>query len=227
MHLFGHPADVFNLEKICMKHSLYLIEDNAQATGSEFKGKKTGSFGDTGCLSFYPTKNLGAFGDGGMILTDNDELYAKLKLLRNHGSEDIYLPEGVGWNSRLDEIQAAILSVKLDHLNKWIIKRREISQWYTSLLSHEGVICPNEPLEGIHSFNQYVIRIKNRNEVKEHLNSLKKFNLYSSEISLFYISTIINPFLSFQILDSNLVNSKSNNTSIDDDISPRKRAFQS
>ena len=172
VHLFGHPADVFNLEKICMKHSLYLIEDNAQATGSEFKGKKTGSFGDTGCLSFYPTKNLGAFGDGGMILTDNDELYAKLKLLRNHGSEDIYIPEGVGWNSRLDEIQAAILSVKLDHLNKWIIKRREISQWYTSLLSHEGVKCPNEPLEGIHSFNQYVIRIKNRNEVKEHLNSL-------------------------------------------------------
>ncbi len=74
VHLFGHPADVFNLEKICVKHSLYLVEDNGQATGSEFRGKKTGSFGDTGCLSFYPTKNLGALGDGGMILTDNDEL---------------------------------------------------------------------------------------------------------------------------------------------------------
>lgn len=172
VHLFGHPANVSHLKKICKKHNLYLIEDNAQATGSEFQGEKTGSFGDTGCLSFYPTKNLGAFGDGGMILTDQDELYSKLKLLRNHGSTDIYIPDGIGWNSRLDEIQAAILTVKLEHLNRWITKRRKIAQSYTSLLSHEGVICPSEPNEGIHSYNQYVIRIKNRDEVQEHLKSL-------------------------------------------------------
>src|SRR6202790_4017971 len=119
VHLYGLAADMDPIMQFARAHKLAVIEDNAQAIGASYKGRKTGSFGDAACISFYPTKNLGAYGDAGMVVTNSAELDARIRILRNHGQTQRYVSSEPGWNSRLDEIQAAILRVKLRHLSNW------------------------------------------------------------------------------------------------------------
>lgn len=168
VHLFGHPSDMERIMAIAEKHGLYVIEDCAQAFGAEIRGKKVGSFGDTGCFSFYPSKNLGACGDGGMITLRESRFSDVIKSLRNHGSKGSYLHDSIGFNSRLDELQAGILLVKLKRVDEYNRKRREKAVRYNSLLS--GVVtCPSEKQDVYHVYNQYTILCKNRNEVQQRL----------------------------------------------------------
>ena len=134
VHLYGHPADMNPILEIARANGLKIVEDNAQGFGAEYLGRKTGSFGDIGCLSFFPTKNLGAFGDAGMVVTNDEALAERMRMLRTHGWKKKYYSEEVGYNSRLDALQAAILQAKLPHLDSWNEKRREISQRYSSEL---------------------------------------------------------------------------------------------
>ncbi|MDF1498756.1 MAG: DegT/DnrJ/EryC1/StrS family aminotransferase [Patescibacteria group bacterium] len=165
VHIFGQMANMDEVMKIAKNNNLYVIEDVAQAIGSEVKGKMAGSFGDFGCFSFFPSKNLGAYGDGGMIVTNNEEIADKVKLLRNHGSSpnEKYLNLVLGGNSRLDSIQAAILRVKLKYLNEWNQKRKEKADYYTSKLGEldESIICPFIEEGYSHVFHQYTIRVEN------------------------------------------------------------------
>ena len=170
VHLFGRMAKMDKIIEISQKHNIYIIEDSAQAIGASYNGKKAGSFGVTGCFSFFPTKNLGAYGDGGMITTDNKELKDKIELLKNHGasSEDKYLHLTLGTNSRLDVIQAAILRVKLKHLDEWNQKRREIAEKYNEL-NVGDIVTPDFDKSDV--YHQYTIRTKQRDELKEYLDS--------------------------------------------------------
>jgi dTDP-4-amino-4,6-dideoxygalactose transaminase len=140
VHLFGNPAEIDTISEIASKHDLYLIEDAAQAHGATYKGRKVGALGHCACFSFYPTKNLGAMGDAGMITTDDDELEEKLRLLGNYGQRKKYQHEIIGYNSRIDEIQAAILRVKLRHLDDWVERRGATAEEYKQKLSGIGVI---------------------------------------------------------------------------------------
>ena len=168
VHLFGHPSDMERIMAIAEKHGLYVIEDCAQAFGAEIRGRKVGSFGDTGCFSFYPSKNLGAYGDGGMITLREIKLFEVIKSLRNHGSKGSYIHDSIGFNSRLDELQAGILLVKLKKVDEYNRKRREKALRYNSLLS--GIVtCPSEKENVYHVYNQYTILCKNRNEVQQRL----------------------------------------------------------
>lgn len=170
VHLYGQPADMDPIVELAKKYNLYVIEDCAQAIGAEYKGKKVGSFGDIGCFSFFPTKNLGAFGDGGMITTNSDYLAKRLVALRNHGGAVRYYHDELGLNSRLDEIQAAILRVKAKHIDNWNKKRRENAYRYNELLKDvEGVVTPKE-LDGTNCvYHQYTIQVPNRDEVHKYL----------------------------------------------------------
>lgn len=170
VHLYGHPADMDPIDSVARRHHLKVIEDNAQAIGAKYKGRKTGSLGDLGCISFFPSKNLGAYGDGGMIVT-NSEAYSKhLRVLRNHGSAKKYYATEQGWNSRLDEIQAAILRVKLRHLDNWGLARRKNATSYNQLLKGiPGVVTPVEAPWAEHVYHQYTIRIVNRDRVQSAL----------------------------------------------------------
>jgi len=168
VHLFGHPSDMERIMAIAEKHGLYVIEDCAQAFGAEIRGRKVGSFGDTGCFSFYPSKNLGAYGDGGMITLRETKFSEVIKSLRNHGSKGSYIHDSIGFNSRLDELQAGILLVKLKKVDEYNRKRREKALRYNSLLS--GIVtCPSEKENVYHVYNQYTILCKNRNEVQQRL----------------------------------------------------------
>jgi len=170
VHLYGQPADLDPILQIAGKHELKVIEDNAQAIGATYKGKRTGSLGDLGCLSFYPTKNLGAYGDGGMVLTDSEELSKRLRSLRSHGESRKYFSEEQGWNSRLDEMQAAILRVKLRHLDAWNAARRANAARYDVLLaSVPGVATPRVAPGADHVFHQYTIRVPRRDSVQKAL----------------------------------------------------------
>jgi len=169
VHLYGHPADMAQLLEIAEAHGLLLIEDNAQAFGSDFHGNKAGGIGNIGCLSFYPTKNLGAYGDGGMVVTDNDELAEKARLLRTHGWNRKYYPETLGYNSRLDELQAAILRVKLLHTDQWNARRREIANYYCESLSGLEVVTPAESANVFHVYHLFVIRVSNRSQLQKML----------------------------------------------------------
>lgn len=169
VHLFGQMADMDEIIEIAKKREIFIVEDAAQAIGAEYKNRMAGSLGDVGCFSFFPSKNLGAFGDGGMIVTKDEEIANKVRLLRDHGSspEEKYLNLILGINSRLDEIQASILRVKLKHLLDWSNKRREIASFYNDSL--EKVLTP-KTLEGrSHIFHQYIIRTEKRDELKEYL----------------------------------------------------------
>ena len=169
VHLYGLCADMEKILEIARKHNLRIVEDAAQAIGAKFNEKMAGSFGDIAGLSFFPTKNLGAAGDGGAILTDASELYEKIKLLRVHGSNEKYYYQSIGFNNRLDAIQAAVLSVKLKYLDSWNKRRREIAFKYTSSIK-DYVKVPFEP-EGYYSvFHQYTIRTEERDRLKEFLN---------------------------------------------------------
>jgi dTDP-4-amino-4,6-dideoxygalactose transaminase len=169
VHLFGQSADMDPIMKIAKKHKLKVIEDACQAHGTEYKGKKVGTIGDVGCFSFYPSKNLGCYGDGGMCVTNDGKIAEKLKLLRNYGQKTRYHHAIKGFNSRLDEIQAAILRVKLKHLDGWNKKRREIAGKYDVLLKGSDVIPPKAASYSNHIYHLYVIRTKKRDELQEHL----------------------------------------------------------
>ena len=170
VHLYGLPAEMDTILAVAARRGLRVIEDNAQAIAASYKGRKTGSFGELGCLSFYPSKNLGAYGDAGMILTDSEEVAARLRRLRNHGQAGKYLSEEQGWNSRLDEIQAAVLRVKLRHLEGWKLARQARAAQYTALLGAlPGVVTPAVPEGCEHVFYQYTIRVPGRDRVQKFL----------------------------------------------------------
>lgn len=169
VHLYGQAANMDEIVAFCRKHNLKLIEDCAQSHGSCYDGKMTGTFGDIGCFSFYPTKNLGCFGDGGAIVTDSQEYYEKIKMLRNYGSRVRYYNDEVGVNSRLDEIQAALLSVRLAHLDELTRERKEIAQRYYDGIRNEKIILPSKREKCDHVFHQFVIRCKKRDELIEFL----------------------------------------------------------
>lgn len=166
VHLFGHPVDMDPLMEIANQNNLVVIEDACQAHGAEYKGKKVGTLGRVGCFSFYPTKNLGAYGDGGMIITNEEEIAERLFSLRNYGQKTRYIYLFKGLNSRLDEIQAAILRVKLKHLDEWNKRRRENAKLYNELLQGADVICPTEKDYAKHVYYLYVIRGRKRDELQ-------------------------------------------------------------
>lgn len=170
VHIFGQMVDMDGIMALAEKHNLYVIEDACQAIGAEYDGKRAGSIGVAGTYSFFPTKNLGCYGDGGMIVTNDDELAAKLRLLRAHGSNKKYHHSIIGYNSRLDEIQAAILRVKFKYLDKWSKLRKEHAHYYNSLLQDQKVILPYEDEKCNHVFHQYVIRVEDRNGLEKYLN---------------------------------------------------------
>ena len=162
VHLFGQAADLDVLKDICRKHRLHLIEDCAQSFGADYRGKKTGGYGDLGCFSFYPSKNLGGFGDGGMVVTDNDTMADTIRTLRNHGSREPYRHSIIGYNSRLDELQAAILRIKLKHIDKFNAQRRQVAQLYNERLQYADLITPVESGQRSHVYHQYTIRSDKR-----------------------------------------------------------------
>lgn len=165
VHLYGNPMDMVQLMQLADHYGLTVIEDCAQAAGAEFSGKKAGSFGHFSCFSFYPTKNLGTYGDGGMILTHNEEHLKTLRMLRCSGQSDRYTHKIKGFTTRLDEIHAAILNVKLAHLDRWNERRRSIAAQY-----HSGIRGPELPVEtGKHVYHQYILRSDRRDDLKESL----------------------------------------------------------
>jgi len=174
VHLHGLAADMDPLREIAKERGLPLIEDNAQAIGATYKGRRTGSLGDIACISFYPTKNLGAAGDGGMIVTNSPDLDARLRTLRNHGQASRYISTEPGWNSRLDEIQAAILRVKLRHLPAWQKARQANAVKYSNLLAGVAGIRTPVTRDGYeHVFHQYTIRSTQRDALQKFLSERK------------------------------------------------------
>lgn len=171
VHLFGQAADMGPILEIARRHNLKVIEDACQAHGAEYQGRKVGTFGDAGCFSFYPTKNLGAYGDGGMIITNDASIAEKARLLRNYGEKQRYYHSIKGFNSRLDELQAAILRVKLRHLDEWNEARRERAKLYDRHLAESGVATPAEMAYGRHVYHLYVIRSPRRDELQAFLAS--------------------------------------------------------
>jgi dTDP-4-amino-4,6-dideoxygalactose transaminase len=174
VHLYGLAADMDPILAFAKSRKLPVIEDNAQAIGASYKGRRTGSLGDVACLSFYPTKNLSAYGDAGMVVTNSAELAARIRTLRNHGQSAKYLSSEPGWNSRLDEIQAAILHVKLHHLSNWQRARQLHAAEYNRLFSQiPGVMRPLAPEGFEHVYHQYTIRIERRDALQKFLSERK------------------------------------------------------
>src|SRR5271168_2043981 len=174
VHLYGLAADMDPILAFARARKLPVIEDNAQAIGASYKNRPTGSLGDAACISFYPTKNLGAYGDAGMVVTNSPEIAARLRTLRNHGQIEKYVSGEPGWNSRLDEIQAAILRVKLRHLSEWQRARQAHAAEYTKLLlGIPGVAPPFIPEGYEHVFHQYTIRVERRDALVQILNERK------------------------------------------------------
>lgn len=170
VHLFGQTAEMDSILDIARRHNLHVIEDAAQAIGARYKGRPAGSMGTIGCFSFFPSKNLGGLGDGGMVTTQDEALAEKLRLCRNHGAQQRYFHLWVGGNFRLDSIQAAGLMVKLPHLEGWSAKRRRNAALYDSLLGGcDKVVRPTVLTENESIFNQYVIRVPRRDELAAHL----------------------------------------------------------
>ncbi|MBK6679481.1 MAG: DegT/DnrJ/EryC1/StrS family aminotransferase [Ignavibacteriales bacterium] len=190
VHLYGQSADMEPIIAIAKKHNLRVIEDGAQAISVQYKdGRQVGNIGDIGCFSFFPSKNLGCFGDGGLVVTNDDELIDMIRIMRVHGGKPKYYHKVIGGNFRLDSIQAAVLSVKLPHLNDWSAKRRENAAYYTKLLIEAGlaeetgrikfddknkVLIPKAVYEGpglvnYHIYNQYVLRVERRNALRAFL----------------------------------------------------------
>ncbi|MCL4157321.1 UNVERIFIED_CONTAM: hypothetical protein GTU68_042292 [Idotea baltica] len=172
VHLYGHAAPMQELQEIALAHDIALVEDAAQAHGGKYKGERLGSLGNLGAFSFYPVKNLGAFGDGGAVCTNDPELAEKLRSLRNYGSSQKYQHDSFGLNSRLDELQAAFLRVKLRHLDSWNERRRQLARVYDEELSDlSGLTLPilvgEEKSESV--FHQYVVRHARRDQLREHL----------------------------------------------------------
>jgi dTDP-4-amino-4,6-dideoxygalactose transaminase len=169
VHLYGQCADLTALSSICRRRSLVLIEDCAQAIGADFDGRRAGAWGALGCFSFYPTKNLGAYGDAGMVTTNDAKLAQVLRMLRHHGSRETYRHEIVGYNSRLDELQAALLRVKLKSLDRWNARRREHAALYRRELAGGPVGLPAEHGRGAHVYHQFTVRSGKRDVLREKL----------------------------------------------------------
>lgn len=166
VHLYGQPADMDPILAIAKRHGLYVIEDACQAHGAEYKGQKAGSMGDAGCFSFYPGKNLGAYGEAGAVVTNNGELAQKIRILRDHGQTEKYKHAMIGWNDRMDGFQGAILSIKLKHLDKWNDARRGHARLYNALLEGvEHVVLPREAAYARHIYHVYSIRVPCRDEL--------------------------------------------------------------
>jgi dTDP-4-amino-4,6-dideoxygalactose transaminase len=171
VHLYGLCADMDPILEFARANDLRVIEDNAQSLGAIYKGRRAGSLSDAACISFYPTKNLGAYGDAGMIVTNSSEKAARLRMLRNHGQSGKYVSSEAGWNSRLDEIQAAILRVKLRHLPEWQQARQTHADAYSKLLlGVPGIAPPLVPENYGHAFHQYTIRVEQRDALQQFLN---------------------------------------------------------
>ncbi len=175
VHLFGQAADMGRIMEIAYKHGLKVIEDVAQALGCEYQGRPGGGIGDAGCLSFFPTKNLGCFGDGGMVVTNNQKIAERVRMLRVHGAKKKYYHELLGVNSRLDELQAAVLRIKLPHFKGWLKKREEHAELYNDLfkasgLTVSGYVKTPYHLPGCrHTYNQYTIAVRKRDELRDYL----------------------------------------------------------
>jgi dTDP-4-amino-4,6-dideoxygalactose transaminase len=169
VHLYGQCADMDPLQRLVEEHDFWLIEDACQAHGATYRGQRAGSMGQLGCFSFYPTKNLGGYGDGGAVCTDDGALADRIRLLRNHGLTHDYLHEIPAGNSRLDELQAAMLRVKLGHLDEWNRARRVLAGVYAEHLRGLPVTVPLAADWGDHAFHLYVIRTPQRDELLRHL----------------------------------------------------------
>lgn len=169
VHLYGQPADMDPILAIAEKHRLIVVEDACQAHGAEYKGQRTGSLGDVGCFSFYFSKNLGAYGEAGTCVTNIPEIARRLRTLRDHGSEEKYYHSVMGVNARLDEIQAAILRVKLSRLDEWNEARRRNAHLYNEWLRDSFVVTPNEAEYGKHVYHLYVIRTSQRDKLQAYL----------------------------------------------------------
>jgi Predicted pyridoxal phosphate-dependent enzyme apparently involved in regulation of cell wall biogenesis len=170
VHIFGQMADMDRIIDIATKYRLKIIEDACQAIGAQYKNHKAGSMGDIGCFSFYPTKNLSCAGDGGALVTNDSDLYEKILLLRTHGSTERYRNDLIGYNSRLDEIQAAILNVKLEYLEQWNNERNLIAKLYERTLGElENIKTPGTDLDRKHVYHLYSIRVADRNSLKKYL----------------------------------------------------------
>ena len=171
VHLFGLSCDMNAITKIAKKHSLKVVEDAAQSFGAVYGNRQTGSFGDAGCLSFFPTKNLGGAGDGGMVVTSSEALADKIRVLRIHGSKQKYFHEVVGINSRLDEIQAAVVGVKLKYLDRWNAMRRAHAAFYGNALRDLPLKLPVVPADSRHTFHLYSVRAPRRDALVRFLRS--------------------------------------------------------
>jgi len=175
VHLYGCPAKMDKILQIAKKYKLKVIEDAAQALGAKYQGQRVGSLGDLSCFSFFPTKNLGAFGDAGMVVTDNPDIAEKVSLLRVHGSKIKYHHDLLGCNSRLDELQAAILNMKLNYLEQWTQRRRKIAELYSNLFKKHisagslSIKLPQEPKYAYHVYHQYTIQTNQKNELQKYL----------------------------------------------------------
>ncbi len=170
VHLYGQPADMNQIMEIAVKYNLWVVEDSAQAHGAEYKGNRAGSIGHIGCFSFYPGKNLGAYGDAGAIVTNNEKFYFRAKMLSNHGRTKKYIHDFEGLNSRLDGLQAAVLNVKMKYIQEWTEKRIEKAKNYCELLSNiENIILPKVMPQIKHVYHLFVIQINNRDEVLDEM----------------------------------------------------------
>jgi dTDP-4-amino-4,6-dideoxygalactose transaminase len=170
VHLFGHMADMDTIMRVAKQHNLFVIEDASQAHGAEYKGRKAGSMGDIGCFSFYPGKNLGAYGEAGAVVTNNQALAEKVRMFRDHGQSKKYYHDMIGWNARMDGIQGAVLGVKLKYLPGWTEARRNNAALYNKMISTlAGIKTPAESENAKHVYHIYPILVKNREALIAHL----------------------------------------------------------
>lgn len=171
VHLYGCPADMLSLNNLARKHGLFIVEDAAQAHGAEINGRRVGAIGHAGCFSFYPAKNLGAYGDGGAIITNDEALATKCRMIANHGRLTKYDHELEGINSRLDTLQAAILKAKLKHLETWTERRQAAADCYRDLLKDSPVVMPTVPTGTRHVYHLFVVRVKGRESIMRELSN--------------------------------------------------------
>ncbi|MBA4548167.1 DegT/DnrJ/EryC1/StrS family aminotransferase [Thermoactinomyces intermedius] len=169
VHIFGQPANMEEIMALAEEHQLFVLEDAAQGMGSEYKGRKIGNWGHAATFSFFPTKNLGGYGDGGMVVTNDDQLAEKIRILRVHGSNPKYYHSMIGYNSRLDALQAAVLRIKLRHLDAWNDGRRKKAALYNELLKDTPVVTPYEAEDRKHIYHLYIIQAEDRDELMAHL----------------------------------------------------------
>lgn len=169
VHLFGGAASMQPILDLAQEHGLAVVEDAAQAIGAEYNGARCGALGTIGCFSFYPGKNLGAYGEAGLVTTNDDQLAAKIRKLRTHGGSNKYFHEFIGMNSRIDTLQAAVLKVKLKYLDAWTAARQRNAALYSRLLSPSVTIPQVQPYQSRHVFNQYTIQVERRDQLKQHL----------------------------------------------------------